>query len=152
MHFGSGASLWANAAAPETGALRLLRLAGLTVVVWLAARAGAWSVEVRWNTNLGQTMVEVTGLTEEALRELRAANWQAEHWQQLFAVYAGRSDSLREMPPMLGKYLVANDCIRFELGFPVEPGVTYRAVFHPSRLLAMTNDGGSEVLSTVSLP
>jgi len=112
----------------------------------------AWGVEVRWNTNLGPTIVEVTSLAEVTLRELQGARWQAEHWQRVFAVYAGRSDSpLQDMPPMLGKYSITNGCIRFEPSFPVEAGVVYRAVFHPSRLPAITN-GGTEIVSTFRLP
>src|SRR5580765_7883797 len=60
----------------------------LTLTLWLAISAAAWGVEIRWNTNQGPTTVEVTGVNDATLRELQGARWEAEHWQQVFAVYA----------------------------------------------------------------
>jgi hypothetical protein len=53
---------------------------------------------------------------------------------------------------MLGNHSITNGCIRFEPAFPLEPGVTYRAVFHPSRLPATRIAGDKEVVSTFCLP
>lgn len=113
----------------------------------------AWSAELRWNTNSTQALVEVTGLSEQAIRPLEGTRWQAEDWQQLFPVYAGGSVSDgTDLPPMVGDYSIASGCIRFQPRFPVEPGITYRAVFRPSRLPQPAVQLPAEMVSTFRVP
>jgi hypothetical protein len=38
------------------------------------------------------------------------------------------------LPPMFGDYRVQSGALRFEPQFPLEPGVKYRAIFHPDQL------------------
>ena len=52
----------------------------------------------------------------------------AKGWASVFAVYTGRGD----VPPLLGSYGIEAGSLVFHPGFPLSPGVQYRAVFHPS--------------------
>src|SRR5258706_599353 len=102
-------------------------------IPFLAASAGAATSPylIRWNTNSTLAIVEAAGVGEQTLRQVEAANWQPEDWQKLFSVYSGSGDAITDqnVPAMLGTYRVADGLIRFQPSFPLEPGVTYRAVF-----------------------
>ena len=132
--------------------------AGLVLAICFAipyvapgAEASAWSL--RWNTNSNQITVEVVGLGEKTLRQIQGANWQAKDWRQLFSVYAGQGDILADLtvPAMLGSYCIEDGLIRFQPKFPLERGVTYRAVFRPGRLPGGT-DRTPEAVSLFDLP
>ncbi len=79
---------------------------------------------IRWvtdSTDARISFVEVSGLPSNQL----AAD--ATLWSRLLAVYAG--DVNAGLPPMAGRYEVQAGVLRFTPQFPLEPGVTYRAVF-----------------------
>ncbi len=109
---------------------------------------------LRWTTNSNQIVVEVIGLGEQALRPLRATDWQAEDWQKVLSVYAGQGDLIADLnvPAMLGSYQVENDLIRFQPKFPIERGVTYRAVFRPAGSPGVVDNRSAEVISKFRLP
>jgi hypothetical protein len=94
---------------------------------------------VRWVSEAPDTnraIVEVSGLSAPALRQLRQANWKTEQWQRLLAVHAEQGDLIADigLPPMQGTYRVTADTLRFEPQFPLEAGVAYRATFQPDQL------------------
>lgn len=109
---------------------------------------------IRWNTNSNQTSVEIAGLGEKTLRQLRGANWEIADWRKLLSVYAGQGDFIADMsvPAMLGSYRVEDGLIRFRPQFPMERGVTYRAVFSSSRLPGGTKRLSADIISTIRLP
>jgi hypothetical protein len=74
----------------------------------------------------------------------------AAQWQRLLAVYAGQVDA--NLPPMAGRYEVQSDKLRFTPQFPLEPGVTYRAVFHPEQISDAGNAGKPAITSVFQLP
>ena len=41
-----------------------------------------------------------------------------------------------QLPPMLGTYQLQTNSLRFEPQFPLQPGLAYQAIFHPSQLPA----------------
>jgi hypothetical protein len=91
---------------------------------------------IRWITdpaNQSKILVEVSGLSAAALERLKQSNWDHSRWRRLLSVYAGQGD-LMGLPSMLGVYRVESNALRFEPQFALEPGVTYRAVFHPDQL------------------
>ncbi|MCI0488315.1 MAG: Ig-like domain-containing protein [Blastocatellia bacterium] len=96
------------------------------------------SSSVRWvpdPVNTNRAAVEVSGLSAALLQRLQKTDWELTDWQALLSVYVetqGAAD--RNLPAMLGSYSVRSDVIRFEPQFPLEPGITYRAVFHPRKL------------------
>ena len=104
------------------------------------------TVSIHWTpdpSNTNRTVVEISGLSVRARQELQASNWPQTKWQRLLSVYAQPGDLLAEagLPPMLGSYGVQTDRLRFVPRFGLEPGVRYRAVFHPERL---PGEGGAQ--------
>jgi len=101
----------------------------------------------------GRVAVEVYGLSAAAINGLRRSDEKGKkgrtlaEWQRLFPVYAGQEDSndASTLPPMLGVYRVESNALRFEPKFPLEPGLTYRAVFHADQL-----PGGSKAAGTIT--
>ncbi len=94
---------------------------------------------VRWApdpANTNRLGVEITGLSAASIQELHRTPWSLIQWQQVLAVYADQGDVIAdvELPPMMGGYRVASSWIRFDPQFPLEPGMNYRAIFHPARL------------------
>jgi len=133
--------------------------ARLVVTIWLAIYHQALAAEtpaysLRWNTNSNQTVVEVAGIPKQKLQQFSIANWQPGDWQKLLSVYAGQGDFIADMtaPAMLGSYSVEGDLIRFEPKFPLERGVTYRAVFHPARLPGGVDNRSPDIFSKFNLP
>jgi len=52
-------------------------------------------------------------------------------WASIFDVYAGGGEVLADVPPVFGSYTVDGGTLTFRPRFPLTPGITYRAVFHP---------------------
>jgi hypothetical protein len=102
---------------------------------------------IRWATNeSGAHVVDVVGLSDVTLAALRTNNWPLARWQQLFPVHASQGTLLSdiECPPMLGRYTVTKNSLRFEPRFPLEPLVEYRATFAPTRVPG----GGGSISAT----
>jgi len=100
----------------------------------VAEPPGERPVRVRWVAPATQpAALEVSGLDAASVERLGGAHWTAAQWQSLLPVYAGGAEG-GDVPPMLGTYRVTSGVLRFEPQFPLEPGVRYRAVFHPDRL------------------
>ena len=128
------------------------------IAVWVAGAlamdspdaSAASSPSVRWEpdpSTPGLTVVEVAGLSAATLRQLQQADWQTAQWQRLLAVYAesGHSTADKSLPPMLGRYRVDPVALRFIPQFPLEPGVSYRAVFRPGRLPGGNGSGEGSI-------
>lgn len=110
---------------------------------------------IRWVTNSANPdkhFIEVDGLSAAAQRRLRRSNWKQEQWQRLFSVYASQSEAqdVSNLPPMLGSYELKGGMLRFDPQFPLEPGITYRAVFRPERIPG--DFGKTAVSSAFKLP
>jgi hypothetical protein len=103
---------------------------------------------VRWTTE-PKAAVEVTGIGAPALLQLQRSNWKLPQWQRLLSVYAGTEANL---PPMLGTYRIQSGVLRFEPQFPLEPGLTYRAIFRPNHLPGKSRSGAIPITSEFRLP
>jgi hypothetical protein len=142
---------------------------GILVVCALAlqARAGAIAtsrapiapqqrVAVRWTPAAADSrrpFVDVVGLTPATLRRLLDANWKPAQWQRLLSVYAGQQESPdSSLPAMIGAYRVVDEVLRFEPEFPLEPGLTYRAVFRPGMLPGERDSGANSISSLFRTP
>ncbi|MGH9834405.1 MAG: Ig-like domain-containing protein [Blastocatellia bacterium] len=109
---------------------------------------------IRWTpdpANSGKVAVEVSGLSEATLKRLQQANWKPPQWQRLLSVYAGQGSD-QSLPPMLGAYRVQSNSLRFEPQFPLEPGVTYRAVFRPDQLPGASGSKAAPITADFQLP
>jgi hypothetical protein len=94
---------------------------------------------IRWTSdpaNPYKVVVEVQGLSATAVKRLRQSKPALAEWRRLFSVYAGQEEPKNpsDFPPMAGVYSVEANTLRFEPQFPMEPGLSYRAVFRPNQL------------------
>src|SRR5690348_10072855 len=74
--------------------------------------------------------VSVAPLDAGALRRLEQTHPSAADWQKILLVHEGDSASL----PMIGKYVIAHDTLRFDPQFPPVRGTTYAARFSANAL------------------
>src|SRR6266545_3110255 len=122
-----------------------------------AANTAPAAPAVRWVLDASDTnkmVVEVSGLGAKAVAELRQVNRENPQWQRLLSVYAEQGDVIADLglPPMLGDYGFGSDTLRFEPRFPLEPGVTYRAVFQPANLPGKAPSGAKLIASVFRAP
>jgi hypothetical protein len=124
-----------------------------------AGSAGSPSsgVSLRWvpdSSDTNRSILEVTGLNEATLKQLRRTDWKPAQWQQLLAVRAEQGDLLADigLPPMLGTYRVTADSLRFEPQFPLEPGVTYRATLQSGQLPGGKKSGARPLTTVLQFP
>jgi hypothetical protein len=104
---------------------------------------------IRLNTShAGPAYVEVAGLSNDLLEAIEDARLTPEQWADVLrvSVEAGA-------PAMLGRYRVADDTVKFEPAFPLDPGRQYQVRFDPARVIAASGGGGAGPLeATVGLP
>jgi hypothetical protein len=107
----------------------------------------------------GTGVIEVTGIAERDLNELRQREPADNAWTALLRVSVAATDSpAGEDPlPMVGAYAVTDSGIRFRPRFGLDPGRPYDVVFDPARLPATggaTANGGdsARIRATVSTP
>ena len=137
------------------GLKRLLQLTLLCsfVPLSLCAEKNAASqdqVSIRWTSdpaNPYKVVVEVYGLSADAIERLRRSKPSLARWQRLLSVYVGQEGprSASDLPPMAGVYRVESNALRFEPQFPMEPGLAYHAVVRPDQL-----PGGSGAAAAVT--
>jgi hypothetical protein len=109
-----------------------LVLAALTP---LMAIAGPDRPEVRWKVAGDRHLVEVAGLDRSTLDHMNSAEFDEARWGALLRVAVHTGDGpASDRRAMLGTYRVEEGLVRFRPRFPLERGMTYEAVFDPSRL------------------
>ena len=125
------------------------------IIVSLSARAGDDAPSVRWKTVGDRHVVEVAGLDRTTLDRLKPAEFTPEQWSALLRISVrrehARSDAART--PMLGSYRIEDNLVRFRPKFPLEPSLTYEAVFDPSKLPGTRVDPGNvaPIVATLTL-
>jgi hypothetical protein len=122
------------------------------------ARVSDSAVALRWTPaateNPTARAVEVTGLPAAALHALRSADWSDERWAELLAVRVAPTPTpaaaavaaaaaapsqpppAAALPPMLGRYRVTADALRFEPRYALTADLRYVATFHAEKLPA----------------
>ncbi len=124
------------------------RLLGATVVAASAVACtgprsgGVGAVEVTAVTTGPQHSVEVAGVDPAILRSVERLAGNDSTWPRLVAVYvdgaAGRVGDAASTdtapPPIIGRYRVSENRIRFEPRFPFASGVAYRVEVDTARL------------------
>ena len=103
------------------------------------SQAGPPPFSIRWAPEASEpkrVVIEVIGLDESTLRELRQTDWTQSQWQRLLSVYVDQGSLLADvgLPPIVGEYRLVSNVLRFEPQFPLQRGIKYRAVFSPNRL------------------
>jgi Big-like domain-containing protein len=91
--------------------------------------------------------VEVSGINEAILQS-------RVDWKRVLVVYADPESSTNssDLPPMLGRYDTKSGLLSFEPQFALDPGITYRAEFHPGQLPGEHNRKAHPIVSLFRLP
>ncbi|MFN0122680.1 MAG: Ig-like domain-containing protein [Blastocatellia bacterium] len=84
-----------------------------------------------WISSGPAPYVEACGIPSATLARLQRGGRTSAQWQRLLAVYTNPDPSF---PPMPGAWRVADGALRFTPQFPPEPGIAWRAIFHPAAL------------------
>lgn len=130
---------------------------GFGAVLWGALAVGIDAAEfkIRWAGDQPESAhVVVEGLSAGELNRLKNADWSRSEWQKLLSVHAEPKleiGALIDLPAMVGKYEVEPDAVRFTPQFPLERGLTYRAVFRPTEIPG-GGKNGSSISASVKLP
>lgn len=102
------------------------------------------ALSIRLNQSPGSAnfgSVEIRGLEKAALEKLKQAGLNARQWRAFFAMYVGESlpKPTDDILPMLGKYQIEANLIRFTPRFPLVGGLTYYAHFARKKLADFVN-------------
>jgi hypothetical protein len=95
---------------------------------------------------------EVSGLPSEASADLAKLPHDDPAWQARFAVYAlaDQKAGIEDRPAMAGSYSLDEGRLRFKPRYPPEPGVVYRAVYHPGE--ATVEDDTADMTADFEIP
>lgn len=112
-------------------AAALAALAGMAACS--AASSAADEPQIRWVDDAAgrPVAVEVAGLAATQLEALRKLLPEDPQWPAVLAVFVDVDEAAAEVPPILGRYAVEQDRVRFTPQFGFRPGMTYRVRFHP---------------------
>ncbi len=97
------------------------------------------------------TVVEASGLAMSPAIVTETAEWIALQWQSVLSVSVVSENlaSAVVVPPMIGRYAIDGDLLRFSPQFPLQPGLTYKAHLDPS---AWPDTDGDIVLERHDVP
>jgi hypothetical protein len=98
---------------------------------------------VHFNDNPAKPAFELRGWDGWAGADSRDAS-SGESWQRVFAVFVDQPGATSEIPPLTGSYHFEGSTLVFEPRYPLQPGLKYRAVFHPGGV----NRAAGDVLTT----
>jgi hypothetical protein len=106
------------------------------------------SLEVRQNGEPNGPF-EVSGFGHAFLDHLTRMDTSPEFWAAIFTV---RVDGKADVPPLLGNYSMKGQTLTFQPRFPLQRGVTYRAVVHADKIPASEGEEYAAVEKTFLLP
>jgi len=99
-------------------------------VLLLGSGASQHAPSIHFNGNPARPAFEVRGWEGVAGVDSAAASTR-ERWQPVFAVFVSQPGASSEIPPLSGSYHLRDATLVFEPRYPLQPGLQYRAVFHP---------------------
>ncbi|MBI1901351.1 MAG: hypothetical protein HYS13_09610, partial [Planctomycetia bacterium] len=98
----------------------------------------------------GAMAFEVGGLAKTWLSEMEGFAEGDERFGHVFSVYVvAEGKGATDAPAMLGKHSLVDGKLRFTPRFPLEPGLTYLAVFRTDQLRAGSGERGVEAKFTL---
>lgn len=104
----------------------------LICLCWTTGLAHAAGPEIRPVSDGGKVIAfEAAGLPDGRLSELKKLAADDPSWSRVLAVYVGKEEGGKELPPMLGSYSLHRTAVRFTPKFPLRPGLSYCVVFYP---------------------
>ena len=75
--------------------------------------------------------------------EAKAQTFQADDWRKLFVVFVENDSPRAEVPPVSGSYQIKDGAVVFEPRYPLQAGVTYRALFTPENYVSGAEGAGA---------
>jgi hypothetical protein len=140
--------------------IHVLRVAALAILVACAAAGGASAAAcsrsaarestpaIRLSTSgAGQAYVEVVGLSDSTLDRLADARYSALEWSSLLRVSVDDAS-----PPVVGRYEVTAQALRFTPLFPFDGGRSYQVRFDQARVDGEAAAHVAPLTATVGLP
>jgi hypothetical protein len=123
-------------------------LVSLAVFVSLSGAAFSQrSAAIHFNGDAAKPAFELRGWRDATTAE--SPNISApEQWQRVFAVFVEQADAGSEVPPLSGTYDLRDATLIFVPRYPLQPGLSYRAVFSG----AEGATGGGGLVETFSIP
>lgn len=120
-----------------------------------ASQATGYSL--RWVPSMPEAhsaTVQLSGLNSVTLKALQNPGWTLADWKRVLPVYAEQGDSASAsvLPPMLGSYGIQSGVLSFKPQFPLDPGVSYRAEFHPDQLPVAQSGEAARLVAVFKLP
>src|SRR6185369_17329307 len=111
-------------------AMRMSLLTGCVLVFAAAILADDKSaVTIEFDSKASKTgRFEVRGLTAAQLRRIASSADSTGNWTSTFSVTTTTKPATTA-PAMLGDYVIADNVLRFEPRFPLQPGLSYTATF-----------------------
>ena len=98
-------------------------------------------------TNTGAPYVEFVGLSEVTLERLADVRYPSREWSSVLRVAIEASS-----PPVVGRYEVVDEALRFTPLFPFERGRSYQVRFDRSRVEGESAASEPALTATVGLP
>jgi len=142
--------------------IHVLRVAALaTLVACVAACSRSVASEPRTRgihmtaPAKGPAYIEYVGLSDKERDALATAHYSLRQWFEILRVSVFRDGPpLIEPPgPIIGRYEVVDDTVRFTPAFPFDPGRTYKVLFDPTRIPGASSTQSNQPISAmVSLP
>jgi hypothetical protein len=140
--------------------IHVLRVAALAILVACAAAGGACAAAcsrsaarestpaIRLSTSgTGQAYVEVVGLSDSTLDRLADARYSAPEWSSVLRVSVDDAS-----PPVVGRYEVIAQALRFTPLFPFDGGRSYQVRFDQARVDGEAAAHVAPLTATVGLP
>jgi len=120
-----------------------------------SAPAASATLSVRWvpdASDPASAFIEVGGVGAAALDEL--GKWQPHQWPRLLSIHAAQTDSTADTtaPSMLGSYRIMSGTIQFRPQFPLQPGISYKAILHREQLPDAKETGAAPISATFTVP
>jgi hypothetical protein len=108
----------------------------LALCLFVPGGSSAYTIRLATPPGSKSAVIEVSGIDTVNLEKLAGAAWQSEQWNKLLSVkpVRGTAEEQQQRPAMLGIYRVGKDLLLFEPRFPLQPGLSYQAVFDPANM------------------
>jgi hypothetical protein len=106
------------------------------------------SPQIYFNGNAARPVFELRGWAGAA-EAGSGDGFSRERWQAVFAVFVDQTGAGSDIPPLNGAYRVQDAAVVFEPRYPLQAGLSYRAVFHPG---GESTAAGEALAETFAIP
>jgi hypothetical protein len=120
-----------------------------------SAPAASATLSVRWFRMQAIPLPPSSKLA--ALAQPHWTSWEngsPHQWPRLLSIHAAQTDSTADTtaPSMLGSYRIMSGTIQFRPQFPLQPGISYKAILHREQLPDAKETGAAPISATFTVP